>query len=95
MAALFRRDKPIKPQFVTAPVGSVDLAVEAQVATVDARLRTISEVPAYDRGEGLEWQLDRLLDMRNAIRPGRSPEVPIVPGYDGAIRPASPREAAS
>lgn len=57
--------------------------VEAEIAKVDARLRAILEVPPPVRTDLMWWQLDRLLDLRNAIRPARvvlRPSVPVVPG---------------
>lgn len=66
----FRRK--IEPAFVTPPTETpAAVSVEDRINDVDIKLRSIAVIPRGERGEGLEWQTDRLLDLRNAIRPGR------------------------
>lgn len=45
--------------------------VEARIAKVDAQIREAIAVPASERTEADWHRLDRLLELRNAIRPGR------------------------
>lgn len=73
------------PPADVVPTGHVLVTdTEARIADVDAKLNEILAVPAPVRADWMWLQLDRLLDMRNAIRPGRDrvvrPSVPVVPG---------------
>jgi hypothetical protein len=54
-----------------SPVAEQPLPVEVRIAELDQRLSVIAEVPPAERNEALWWQLDRLLDQRNAIRPAK------------------------
>jgi hypothetical protein len=56
----------IRPAYVTAPVPD-----EVRIADIDDKLTAIALIPRDERSEGLDWQTDRLLDLRNAIRPAR------------------------
>jgi hypothetical protein len=60
-------ERKIRPAFVTAPA-EPPVPLEVRIADLDKRLAVIAEVPPAERNEALWWQLDRLLDMRNAIR---------------------------
>lgn len=53
---------------------------EVRIADIDDKLTAIALIPRDERSEGLDWQTDRLLDLRNAIRPARPREVPVNPG---------------
>jgi hypothetical protein len=56
---------------------------ERAVAAIDAKLRTLSEIPRPYRAPTTWARMDALLDERNTIRPGRPrlrPSVPVVPG---------------
>jgi hypothetical protein len=72
----------IRPAYVTAPV-EPPVPDEVRVADLDDKLAAIAEIPRDERSEGLEWQADRLLDLRNAIRPARP--VPVVQGRVDSI----------
>lgn len=65
-------ERKIRPAFVAAPVEPA-LAVpdEVRVADIDAKLANISEALQVYRAEGLISRADRLLDLRNAIRPAK------------------------
>jgi hypothetical protein len=80
MASLFRRDKPIRPAYATPPTELPNPGIEAQIADVDRKLLSIAVFPRSERGQGPEWQTDRLLDLRNAIRPAKERKPPVVPG---------------
>jgi hypothetical protein len=75
----------IRPAYVTAPV-EPPVPDEVRIAEIDIKLRSIAVIPRCERGEGSDWQTDRLLDLRNAIRPAREPRpVPVVQGYVDTI----------
>jgi hypothetical protein len=76
MGFLRRRD-PIRPEFITPPQ---DLAAIRDVEGVDQRLELIAVMNPAERTTYTWAYVDRLLDQRNAIRPGRPAEVPVVPG---------------
>jgi hypothetical protein len=81
----FRRRDRISPDFIAVPAEQ-PVPVEVRIADLDQRLSVIAEVPPAERNEALWWQLDRLLDMRNAIRPARQPRpVPVIPGRVDSI----------
>jgi len=65
----FRRAR-ISPDFFAVPAEQ-PVPAEVRIAELDQRLAVIAEVPPAERNEALWWQLDRLLDQRNAIRPAR------------------------
>jgi hypothetical protein len=69
--------KPRRVEFVTAPAESPvdELVAEAQVVEVDDKLTRLSVRPHREPGV-----CDRLLDLRNAIRPARDRDTPYVPG---------------
>lgn len=66
----FRRPR-ISPDFIAVPAEQTIVPDEVRIADLDQRLAVIAEVPPAERNEALWWQLDRLLDQRNAIRPAR------------------------
>ncbi len=67
-------DRPAGIQVTHTVAPAEPLAsIEARITEVDRRLAVIAEVPAPVREPYLLWQVDRLLDLRNAIRPGRAP----------------------
>jgi hypothetical protein len=80
----FRRRERLSPDFIAVPA-ELPVPDEVKVADLDTKLAAIAEIPRDDRSEGLVWQEDRLLDLRNAIRPGRSRPVPVVPGRVDSI----------
>lgn len=67
-------------RFVTAPA---EVPIEDRIADIDRQLAEIAAVAPEDRTPHQWWQIDRLIDMRNAIRPAyeraQSP-VPVIPG---------------
>jgi hypothetical protein len=71
-------ERKIRPPFVTAPA-EPPMPDEARVADLDAQ--------AYEAFlAGDTAKADRLLDLRNAIRPGRPARPrPVVPGRVGSI----------
>lgn len=90
LAAPVDRPTGIQVEHTVAPADVVPTTwtnrawTEAEIAKVDARLAAIIAVPPPVRTELMWWQLDRLLDLRNAIRPARTlplrPSVPVVQG---------------
>jgi hypothetical protein len=79
-------DRPVGIQVVhtVAPVeASADRRTQARIADIDRQLAAILVVPAPVRPESMWWQLDRLLDLRNAVCP-----LPPLPD-DYASRPRS------
>jgi hypothetical protein len=67
----YQRDR-ISPDFIAAPADVVPPVDEWRLAELDQAL-----VEARDCEDW--YRVDRLLDMRNAIRPPR-PSVPVIPG---------------
>ena len=63
-------ERKIRPAYVVPPA-EAPLAVpdEVRIDQIDIKLRSIAVIPRSERGQGEEWQTDRLLDLRNAIRP--------------------------
>jgi hypothetical protein len=80
----FRRRVRLSPDFLAVPAEQTVVPVEVRIADLDQRLAVIAEVPPAERNEALWWQLDRLLDQRNAIRPAKEPR-PVIPGPIGSI----------
>jgi hypothetical protein len=78
------RRKRLSADFIAVPA-EPPVPDEVRVADIDDKLAAIAEIPRGDRSEGLEWQTDRLLDLRNAIRPARPRPVPVVPGRVDSI----------
>lgn len=86
MAALFRRDKPIVPEFVV-PLAELpeSAAQKVEIARIDQRLEAFRLIPRPSRTADarrlVDFFLDKRLFMRPA-RPGRSlrPVVPVTPG---------------
>jgi hypothetical protein len=74
----------IRPAYVTAPA-EPPVPDEVRIAEIDIKLRSISVIPRCERGEGPDWQTDRLLDLRNAIRPAKPRPVPVVQGRVDSI----------
>lgn len=77
MPPLFGRK--ITPAFVTAQAEPDLAATEARVEDIDRKLLSIAQMPASCR----VVNVDRLLDMRNAIRPPKvtaPADVPVIPG---------------
>jgi hypothetical protein len=77
-------ERKIRPASLAAPA-EPPVPTEVRVADIDIKLRSIAVIPRCERGEGLEWQTDRLLDLRNAIRPARQRPAPVVPGRIDSI----------
>ena len=81
----FYRREPIRPAFVVPPAESRDLAAtEAEIESIDRRLLALQCIPRASRSASM-WprEVDRLLDLRNAIRPARvtaPADVPVIPG---------------
>lgn len=67
----FRREQPISRDYFTAP--AEHLISEARILELDERIL------GYRR-TGQLVMVDRLLDMRNAIRPPRVAQPPVIPG---------------
>lgn len=84
MPGLFRRRERLSPDFIAVHYEQ-PVPIEVKVADIDDKLTAIAEIPRDDRSEGLEWQTDRLLDLRNAIRPAKPRPVPVVPGRVDSI----------
>jgi len=62
--------EPLRVEYTATPTDVVD-AAEARIAQLDAQLAEIAAVPPPVRSDALWSKLDRLIDLRNAIRPGR------------------------
>jgi hypothetical protein len=76
----FRRRERLSPDFFAVPAEPPMVTPdEGKVADIDDKLTAIAEIPRDDRSEGLVWQENRLLDLRNAIRPARPRPVPAIP----------------
>lgn len=71
---LFRRDR-ISPDFIAAPAepSARDLVDEAKVIELDEQIYRAQRL-------GRTADRDRLMDLRNAIRPARPATVPVIPG---------------
>jgi hypothetical protein len=72
---LFRRRDRISPDFLAVPAEHTVVPDEVRIADLDAKLRSIAAFPRGERGQGPEWQTDRLLDewidIRKKQRKGR------------------------
>jgi hypothetical protein len=74
----FRRRERLSPDFIAAPAEQAVVPDEVRVADLDAQ--------AYEAFlAGDTAKADRLIDLRNAIRPGRPREVPVNPGRVDSI----------
>jgi hypothetical protein len=74
-------ERKIRPAFITPPAETPPtVTAEARIAELDRKLTAIALIPRGQRTENLLWQENRLLDLRNAIRPGRPRPVPVIPG---------------
>lgn len=79
----FRRR--IQPEFTVPPAESRDqAAVEDEIEHVDRQLLHYAHIPRGRRKWTWTSGVDRLLDMRNAIRPGRA-EVPVAGRAEASI----------
>jgi len=67
MPSPFRRRERLSPDFIAAPA-EPPTADEVRIADLDAKLRSIAAFPRGERGQGPEWQTDRLLDEWLGIR---------------------------
>ena len=63
-------ERKIRPAYVVPPAEpALTVPDEVRIDQIDIKLRSIAVIPRGERGQGEEWQTDRLLDLRNAIRP--------------------------
>lgn len=63
--------QPIRPAYITPP---------AEPPVDEARIAQLDERTFVAFREGNRELADRLIDMRNAIRPARPAVVPVIPG---------------
>jgi hypothetical protein len=70
----FRREH-ISPDFLAVPAepSGRDLVDEARIVEIDEQIYRAQRLGRTD-------DRDRLIDLRNAIRPGRAASVPVTPG---------------
>lgn len=61
---------PVRVEHTVPPADVVDPA--ARVARIDLRLAEIAALPAASRTDAQWHELDRLFDLRNAIRSARA-----------------------
>jgi len=65
-------ERKIRPAYVVPPAEpALTVPDEVRIDQIDIKLRSIAVIPRSERGQGEEWQTDRLLDLRNAIRLAR------------------------
>jgi hypothetical protein len=69
---LNRRPRPAFPAVIREPAGR-DLVDEARIAELDEQVYRAHRLGRAD-------ERDRLIDLRNAIRPARPTAVPVIPG---------------
>lgn len=71
---LFKRNR-LSPDFPAVPAEPTarDLIDEARIAEMDEEIYRAHKLGRTD-------DRDRLMDLRNAIRPARPAEVPVIPG---------------
>lgn len=58
---------------------AVDRGPSARIGAIDRRLEVVSLIPPSIRSRETWEVADRLLDERNAIRPPRPAQVPVIP----------------
>jgi hypothetical protein len=70
-----QRPRRLSADFIAVPreLSARELLDEAEIAELDERV-------FIARRSGCMDDADRLLDLRNAIRPARVAEVPVIPG---------------
>lgn len=73
------RRKRLSPDFLAVPAEQ-PVPDEVRIADIDDRLTALAIIPRADRSGTWDEQVDRLLAMRNAIRPAKESPAPVVPG---------------
>lgn len=84
MPSPFRRRERLSPDFIADPAEQ-PVPDEVRIADIDDRLTALALIPRADRSDTWDDQVDRLLAMRNAIRPACPSPVPVVPGRVDSI----------